>query len=79
MRHEIKLPPMGEEDEKEADVAVWLVARGDRVEEGTDLLELTTDKAAFTVPSPVSGVVTELVVSEGDEVDVGEILCVVES
>jgi 2-oxoglutarate dehydrogenase E2 component (dihydrolipoamide succinyltransferase) len=38
----------------------WLKAVGDMVNEGEDLLEVETDKAQLTVPSPASGKITEL-------------------
>jgi len=79
MRHEIKLPSLGEDAEDVATVTFWLVAEGDRVQKGDDLVELTTDKAAFTVPSPRKGTMVEKLVDEDEEVRVGEPLCVIES
>ena len=79
MRHEIRLPSLGEDAEDVATVTFWLVAEGDRVQKGDDLVELTTDKAAFTVPSPRKGTMVEKLVDEDEEVRVGESLCVIES
>jgi pyruvate/2-oxoglutarate dehydrogenase complex dihydrolipoamide acyltransferase (E2) component len=79
MRHECKLPGMGDDGPEEATVAYWLVGVGDDVSEGDDLVELTTDKASFTVPCPQGGTVIELLVAEGDDVAVGEVLCMIES
>ena len=79
MRHEIRLPSLGEDAEDVAMVTFWLVAEGDRVQKGDDLVELTTDKAAFTVPSPRKGTMVEKLVDEDEEVRVGESLCVIES
>ncbi|HOE66367.1 MAG TPA: hypothetical protein PLO62_07555 [Candidatus Hydrogenedentes bacterium] len=78
MRYEIKLPNLGEDASDEATVSYWLVEEGDRVKEGDDLVEMTTDKAAFSVPSPKSGTVSEKLVEEGDEVCVGDVLCILE-
>jgi len=78
MRVEVELPSMGEDAEDLANVAYWLVEVGDEVSEGDDLVELTTDKAAFNLPSPASGTVVELEVEEGDDVSVGDVLCVLE-
>ncbi len=78
MRYEVKLPSLGEDASDEATVAYWLVEEGDRVKEGEDLVEMTTDKAAFSVPCPKSGTVSEKLVEEGDEVCVGDVLCVLE-
>lgn len=78
MRVEVCLPDMGEDAEDEANVACWLVGVGDEVAVGDDLVELTTDKAAFTVPSPRKGVVAELLVEEGENVGVGDPLCILD-
>jgi pyruvate/2-oxoglutarate dehydrogenase complex dihydrolipoamide acyltransferase (E2) component len=81
MRQEIKLPSLG--DEKDAvqggTVTFWLAEKDTWIDEDEDLLELTTDKAAFVVPSPLSGHLVERCVGEGDEVTVGETLCVMET
>lgn len=68
-----KLPHLGEGIEK-ASVSYWHKSIGDSVKEGEDLVELVTDKAAFNMPSPVSGTLKEILVSEGDEVRVGQVL-----
>lgn len=70
---EAKLPPLGEGIEK-ANVSYWHKAIGDSVKEGEDLVELVTDKATFNMPSPASGILREILVQEGDEVIVGQIL-----
>ena len=79
MRIEVTLPSMGEDAESEATVAFWSVEVGDRIGEGDDLVDLTTDKAAFTVPSPASGCIVERMIKEGDEVSVGDIICVIDT
>lgn len=78
MAQEVKLPALGEDAVDEAVVSYWLVEEGEEIHEGDDLLELTTDKAAFSVPSPVSGKVMEMRVKEGDEVKTGDVLCMME-
>ena len=70
---EAKLPHLGEGIEK-ANVSYWHKSIGDSVKEGEDLVELVTDKATFNMPSPVSGVLKEVLAVEGDEVRVGQIL-----
>lgn len=79
MRIEVELPDLGQDAEEKATVTFWLAELGEEVSEGDDLLELTTDKAAFTVPSPKAGVLVERLVEEGDEVCVGDVLCILES
>ena len=70
---EVKLPPIAEGVDK-ANVSYWHRALGDSVKEGEDLVELVTDKATFNLPAPVSGVLKEVLVNEGDEAKVGQIL-----
>ena len=79
MRCEVTLPSLGEDAEEQATVSYWLVDEGDQLAEGDDLVEMTTDKAAFSVPSPHSGTLVEKLVEEGDEVAVGDVLCAIEA
>ena len=74
---EVKLPPIAEGVDK-ANVSYWHRAAGDSVKEGEDLVELVTDKATFNLPAPVSGIVKEVLVSEGDEAKVGQVLARIE-
>lgn len=78
MKYEVKLPNLGDDAAEEATVSYWLVEEGDLVHEGDDLVEMTTDKAAFSVQAPKSGTVLEKLVEEGDEVTVGDVLCLLE-
>ena len=75
----MKLPSMGEDSPEEAIVSYWLVEEGEEVRKGEDLIELTTDKAAFSLPSPVTGTLVEKLVEEGDEALVGSVLCILET
>ena len=52
---------------------------GDKVNEGDDLVEASTDKATFNVPSTANGKVTEILIQEGEEVKVGDILVRIET
>ena len=70
---EVKLPSISEGVVK-ASISYWFKTVGDAIKEGDDLVELVTDKATFNLPSPVSGVIKELLVAEGDEVTVGQVL-----
>lgn len=78
MQYEVTLPSLGEDAEDVATVSFWLVSEGEKVRKGDDLVELTTDKAAFTVPSPKTGIMFEKLVDEEDDVRVGDPLCVLE-
>ena len=70
---DVKLPPLAEGVTK-ANVSYWHKAIGDSVQEGEDLIELVTDKATFNMPAPVSGILSEIVVHEGEEASVGQVV-----
>jgi len=74
---ELRLPPLAE-GVKEATVTYWHYKEGDVVEEGDDIVEVATDKAAFNVPSNSSGVLKKIVAKEGEIVEVGGILGIIE-
>jgi pyruvate/2-oxoglutarate dehydrogenase complex dihydrolipoamide acyltransferase (E2) component len=59
----------------EATVSFWKVDEGDDVSDEDELVEMFTSKAVFSVPSPTSGIVEEIIVTEGEVVKVGQILC----
>lgn len=77
MATEFKLPDLGEGVEA-GDVVGVLVAKGDAVGIDQGVVELETDKALVEVPCSVAGIVTEVHVSEGDHVPVGQVLISVE-
>ncbi len=67
---ELIMPRMGESI-MEATVLKWLKNVGDPIEEEESVLEIATDKVDSEVPSPVSGVLAEILCEEGDVVAVG--------
>ncbi|MBI4708532.1 MAG: biotin/lipoyl-binding protein [Candidatus Omnitrophica bacterium] len=71
------LPELGEGISK-ATVSYWYFKDGDKVGQNDDLVELATDKATFNLPSPCSGTITEILFHEGDTVNTGEVLAVIE-
>jgi glutaconyl-CoA/methylmalonyl-CoA decarboxylase subunit gamma len=73
-RYKIKLPKLGETVE-DVLVVEWLVAVGDRINAGAELVLVETDKTSTEVPTPVGGVVEELLVDEGEEIVAGHPLC----
>ncbi|MBX3178709.1 MAG: lipoyl domain-containing protein [Candidatus Hydrogenedentes bacterium] len=79
MQIEICLPSLGDDDDAVAGgvVSEWLVKEGP-VASGDDLLEITTDKAAFVLPAPRTGALVEKRVQPGDAVKVGDVLCIFE-
>ena len=71
------LPELGE-GIKKATVSYWYFKVGERVSEKDDLVELTTDKTSFNLPSPSSGVLLEILIAEGRDVSVGDTLGIIE-
>ena len=76
MAYEFKLPDLGE-GLTEGEIAKWLVAEGDEIEEDTPLVEIQTDKTTVEIPSPAAGKVARILVAEGDVVPVGTVLVVI--
>jgi 2-oxoglutarate dehydrogenase E2 component (dihydrolipoamide succinyltransferase) len=73
---DVTMPQLGE-TVTEGTITKWLKQVGDQVAVDEPLFEVSTDKVDSEVPSPVAGVLTEIVVPEGDTVDVGARLAVV--
>ena len=67
------LPDLGE-GVHEAELIKWRVKPGESVKEHQTLAEMETDKALVEVPSPWTGVVSELCGNEGDIINVGNVL-----
>jgi 2-oxoglutarate dehydrogenase E2 component (dihydrolipoamide succinyltransferase) len=66
----VELPALGE-SVVEGTVSRWLVKEGDAVTLDQPLVEVTTDKVDAEIPSPAAGVLTKILVPEGETVDVG--------
>ncbi|MCX5709253.1 MAG: hypothetical protein NT088_00755 [Candidatus Omnitrophica bacterium] len=73
----VVLPELGDNVTK-ATVSYWYFQPGEKVEEKADLVELATDKATFNLPSPCNGTLAEAFFQEGDTVNVGEVLAIIE-
>lgn len=74
---EFRLPDPGE-GLVEADIVTWRVAVGDEIKVNDILLEIETSKSLVELPSPYAGTVTQLLVAEGDTVDVGRPIIAIE-
>ncbi|MBP1970142.1 2-oxoglutarate dehydrogenase E2 component (dihydrolipoamide succinyltransferase) [Virgibacillus natechei] len=70
---EIKIPELAESI-TEGTIAEWLVKKGDKIEKGDPVVELETDKINVEVNSDFSGVITEIISDEGDDVEVGDVI-----
>ncbi|MEB2847657.1 2-oxoglutarate dehydrogenase complex dihydrolipoyllysine-residue succinyltransferase [Rhizobiales bacterium RZME27] len=73
MATEIRVPTLGE-SVSEATVGTWFKKVGDTVKADEPLVELETDKVTVEVPSPVSGVLTEIVAQNGETVGLDALL-----
>jgi pyruvate dehydrogenase E2 component (dihydrolipoyllysine-residue acetyltransferase) len=74
--YEFKLPDLGE-GLTEGEIARWLVQEGQEIAEDDPLVEIATDKTTVEIPSPAGGVVTQILVAEGEVVPVGTVLVVI--
>ena len=73
MSNEIRVPELGESI-TEATIAQWYKKPGDAVAIDEPLCELETDKVTIEVPAQSAGVLSEVMVGEGDTVEVGALL-----
>jgi len=68
-----KLPDIGE-GVVEGEIVAWHVKVGDSIKEDDQIVDIMTDKATVTIPSPTGGIVTELSGEVGDMIAVGSAL-----
>ncbi len=73
MSVDVEIPKIGESITT-VFIASWLKQPGDSVAVGESILEVDSDKASMEIPSPVAGVITEVMGEEGDEVDIGSVV-----
>jgi len=74
---DVTLPQLGE-TVTEGTITRWFKKVGDTVALDEPLFEVSTDKVDTEVPSPIAGVLLEIRVNEGDTVEVGAVIGVVE-
>ncbi len=74
---QFRLPDPGE-GLVEAEIVTWRVAVGDRIEVNDIVVEVETSKSLVELPSPFAGTVTDLLVAEGDTVDVGRTIITID-
>lgn len=72
----ITMPKLSDTME-EGGVFAWLIAEGDRVEEGDPLVEIETDKATMEYPAPEEGYVLKFLAQKGDQVALGAPMAVI--
>jgi 2-oxoglutarate dehydrogenase E2 component (dihydrolipoamide succinyltransferase) len=73
---EVVMPQMGV-SVSEGTITKWLKSEGEPIARDESLLEISTDKVDTEVPSPADGVVAQILVQEGETVEVGTVLAVI--
>lgn len=76
MATEVKVPTLGE-SVTEATVGQWLKKPGEAVKADEPIVSLETDKVAVDVPAPVAGTLGDIIAKEGDTVNVGALLAMI--
>ena len=72
----VELPKMGE-SVAEATITSWLKAEGDTIEAEESVVEIATDKVDSEVPSPADGVISKILVAEGEVAQVGQVIAII--
>ena len=78
MRVEVIMPQMGESI-TEGTLTKWLKSQGDHVARDEDLFEISTDKVDADIPAPASGMLAEILVQEGETVEVNTVVARIET
>lgn len=78
MKIDVVMPQMGE-SVVESTITKWYKEVGDRIERDEELLELSADKVDADVPSPVSGVIVEILHPTGTTVEVNTLIAIIET
>ena len=73
---EVILPKMGE-SVAEATITTWLKNEGDTIEAEESIVEIATDKVDSEVPAPADGIVTKILVAEGEVAQVGDVIAII--
>jgi 2-oxoglutarate dehydrogenase E2 component (dihydrolipoamide succinyltransferase) len=73
---ELVLPKMGE-SVAEATITSWLKAEGDTIEAEESVVEIATDKVDSEIPSPADGVISKILVAEGEVAQVGQVIAII--
>ena len=76
MATEVKVPTLGE-SVTEATVGQWLKKPGEAVQADEAIVSLETDKVAVDVPAPVAGTLGDIIAKEGETVNVGALLAMI--
>lgn len=74
---EVALEGLSEKTE-EGTIQAWFFEEGDAINEGDDLVELSTEEGTVMIQAPASGVLAEVYYDEGEVVAKGEVLCAID-
>ncbi|MBD1222694.1 2-oxo acid dehydrogenase subunit E2 [Virgibacillus halodenitrificans] len=77
-QEKINMPQLGE-SVTEGTISSWLVAPGDKVNKYDPIAEVMTDKVNAEVPSSFTGTIKKLVADEGQTIEVGELMCYIDT
>jgi len=77
MGTDILVPQLGNEV-TEAEITEWVASAGDHVKSGEVLVVISTTKTALEIESPVDGILSEILVNEGELTEVGSIIGVIQ-
>jgi 2-oxoglutarate dehydrogenase E2 component (dihydrolipoamide succinyltransferase) len=77
VRYNVTVPPTAD-GALAVTITSWIRKLGEQVQKGQDLVEATTEKIALYIPAPVDGVVAEILVAEGAQARVGDVIGMVE-
>ena len=73
------MPDIGAETSDKIVVSFWHVEEDEEFVEGNDLMEVSTNKATFNIPAPGTGKLIEILVQEGDTVEPGDVIAILET
>jgi 2-oxoglutarate dehydrogenase E2 component (dihydrolipoamide succinyltransferase) len=74
--YKFKMPKLGESI-TEAAIIKWFKSVGDTIEEDEILLEVATDKVDSEVPSPITGIIKELLYKQNDVINIGDTIAII--
>jgi pyruvate/2-oxoglutarate dehydrogenase complex dihydrolipoamide acyltransferase (E2) component len=63
---------------EEATIQAWFYEEGDTVNEGDDLVSVSSEEGVLTLQAPATGILAEVYYDEGDVVGKGEVLCTID-
>lgn len=72
----VVVPDLGTEV-KEATISYWYFEEGAQVQEGDNLVEISTDKATFNIQAPAGGTIAQIMVEEGTSVQSNDVLAII--